>query len=85
MRELHPQTIARLAGFTRPDRIRQDDVVAGCIQWLALAEELSAELRGQKTLADASRSMQDENRIADVAGRIALWRAESGVVEAQLR
>src|SRR3989442_12029195 len=85
MRELHPQPVARLAGFAGPDRIRKNDVVAARIQRLAAAEQFSAQLRGKKTPAGTSRTMQHENRIADVACRIAFRRAESDVMEAQLR
>jgi len=85
VRKFQMQAVARFARLSVADPVRQDDVVARDIERLALAEKFAGELRTQESAAVAARAVHDEDGVVHVAGGVAGWRAEGGVVQAQVR
>src|ERR1019366_9864173 len=84
LRKARAQAIARLARLAVADAVRKDDEVARGVEKLAGAEELSAERLGQKAGTGAARAVQDQDGVADDAGRVAPRRADRAVVQREL-
>src|SRR5262249_42036712 len=79
------QPVARLAGLAVADAVRQDDVVARCIQELARAEQNAAKSVGEKLRARAAGAVKHQHRVADDAALVALRLSQGCIVQLQLR
>src|SRR5580765_8771583 len=61
------QPIARLARFTVPEIIGDDDIVPGGVEKLAFAEQFARKFRSQKLATAAGSPMQNQNRVTNDA------------------
>jgi hypothetical protein len=63
--------------------IRQDDEVTRCVEELAGTEEHSRELRLKELLAAASGAVENQNRVRNLALRVARGIPQRPIVQAQ--
>src|SRR5438067_11656002 len=82
--KMRVQAIAGLRGFSVPDAIRKNDVVARGIEKLARAEEFTGKNGRKELLCSAPGAMQNQDRIGDASLRVARGLAERGVVKTQI-
>ena len=80
MGELGAQAVARLAGAAAADTVRQDDEVLRRVERLAGGEQLVGKRGHQPGLAAGARAVEQDHRIGDVAGRVALRRSQRRVM-----
>ena len=82
--EAGAEPVAGLARPAVPDAVGEDEVVAGRVERLALAEELARELGPEEIGPAAGRPVQDEHGVADLAVLAPVRRAERAVMDAEL-
>ena len=67
------------------DAVRKDHVVTREVERLARAVQFVRELRPEELVAVAAGAVQHHDGVGDMAARVAPWRAERRVVQAQRR
>src|SRR5689334_17754537 len=85
MRELHVQPIARFAGLTVADIVRQNDEVFGGVEQLPRAEKLPAKGLREKCTPAAAGAVHNENGVGHYARGVLYRSTEGGVMQVQLR
>jgi hypothetical protein len=85
MGKLGAQGVARLARAAAADAVGQDDEILRGVERLAGGEQLVGERGHQPRLAAGAGAMQQDHRIGDVAGGVALGRAQRHVMLLELR
>jgi hypothetical protein len=65
------QAVAGLRRFSVANAIRQDDEVTRCVEELAGTKEHSCKLRLKELLAATSGAVENQNRVRDLALRVA--------------
>ena len=83
--EVHAEAVGGLAGLAVADVVGEDDEVFGDVEGLAGAEEDVGEDRVEEGVSVAAGAVEEEDGVIDVAGGVAVRRAEGEVVEFELR
>jgi hypothetical protein len=81
LREVHAQAVGRLTRLAVPDIVRQDDIELGDIEWLAGSEEHIGKHWVEQGMSAAPSTMQKENGVIGMPGRVSMWLTQSEVVE----
>ena len=82
--KLHAEAVGGLGGLAVADVVGEDEEVFGDVEGLAGAEEDVGEDGVEQGVGVAAGAVEKEDGVVDVAGGVAVRRAESEVVEVQL-
>src|SRR5262245_37769313 len=79
------QTVAGLRGFSMPDAVGKNDVVARRIEELARPEQFTRKNRREELMARAACSVQDQDGVGGTPMRVACGLSQRRVMKPQLR
>src|SRR5258708_4480409 len=83
MREMGVQAVAGLRRFSVANAVRQDDEITRRVEKLAGTEEHSCKLRLKELLAATSGAVENQNRVRDMALRVARGIPQRPIVQPQ--